>query len=113
MLMNTLRTAFIALAFAVAIGANADTPPPTSPDESQLVEHGHYVNKDGVEVHSPAHSKTAAPPVGATAKCRDGTYSFSQHHSGTCSYHGGVAQWLAGISSSGGGAAAGSSTGDV
>ena len=36
----------------------------------------------------------AAPPPGATALCRDGTYSFSQTHSGTCSHHGGVAQWL-------------------
>jgi hypothetical protein len=34
-----------------------------------------------------------APP-GATALCKDGTYSFSQHRSGTCSHHGGVAQWL-------------------
>jgi len=40
----------------------------------------------------------AAPP-GATARCNDGTYSFSQHHSGTCSHHGGVAQWLTGTSS--------------
>ena len=40
----------------------------------------------------------AAPP-GATALCRDGTYSYSLHHSGTCSYHGGVAQWLDGSSS--------------
>ncbi len=35
-----------------------------------------------------------AAPTGATAKCKDGTYSMSQHHSGTCSHHGGVAQWL-------------------
>lgn len=34
-----------------------------------------------------------APP-GATARCNDGTYSFSQHRSGTCSHHRGVAQWL-------------------
>ncbi len=33
-------------------------------------------------------------PTGATARCRDGTYSFSKHHSGTCSRHGGVAMWL-------------------
>lgn len=39
---------------------------------------------------------TAAPPPGATAVCRDGTYSFSQNRSGTCSYHGGVARWLVG-----------------
>ncbi len=44
---------------------------------------------------------SAAPPPGATAKCRDGTYSFSQHRSGTCSHHGGVAVWLTGSSSSG------------
>ena len=34
------------------------------------------------------------PPAGATARCRDGTYSFSEHRSGTCSSHGGVAEWL-------------------
>ena len=41
-----------------------------------------------------ASAGSAAPPPGATARCRDGTYSYSQHHSGTCSHHGGVAQWL-------------------
>jgi uncharacterized protein DUF3761 len=40
---------------------------------------------------SSAHGN--APP-GATARCNDGTYSFSQTRSGTCSYHHGVAQWL-------------------
>jgi hypothetical protein len=37
---------------------------------------------------------TAGPPAGATAQCRDGTFSYSQHHSGTCSHHDGVAAWL-------------------
>jgi phosphatidylserine/phosphatidylglycerophosphate/cardiolipin synthase-like enzyme len=37
---------------------------------------------------------SAAAPAGATAQCRDGTYSYSQHRSGTCSDHGGVATWL-------------------
>ncbi len=32
-------------------------------------------------------------PNGATAKCKDGTLSTSAHRSGTCSRHGGVAQW--------------------
>jgi hypothetical protein len=45
-----------------------------------------------------ATAATAAPPPGATARCRDGTYSYSQHRSGTCSYHGGVARWLVGSS---------------
>jgi hypothetical protein len=35
--------------------------------------------------------QAAAAPAGATARCRDGTYSFSQHRSGTCSHHGGDA----------------------
>jgi hypothetical protein len=38
----------------------------------------------------------ASPPPGATALCRDGTYSYSLHHSGSCSHHGGVAAWLDG-----------------
>ena len=37
----------------------------------------------------------AAAPPGATARCNDGMFSYSQTHSGTCSHHGGVAQWLA------------------
>ena len=52
----------------------------------------YYTNKDGQRVQSPTYYDKA--PAGATAQCRDGTYSFSQHHQGTCSHHGGVAQWL-------------------
>lgn len=37
--------------------------------------------------------KPDASPGGASAQCRDGSYSHSRHHSGTCSGHGGVAQW--------------------
>ena len=64
------------------------------PNENQLAEHGHYRNRSGRIVHSPAHSVNGAAPTGATAKCRDGTFSFSQHHSGTCSGHHGVDRWL-------------------
>ena len=35
-----------------------------------------------------------APPPGATALCNDGTWSFSRPRQGTCSLHGGVAEWL-------------------
>jgi hypothetical protein len=39
-----------------------------------------------------------APPASAqTAMCRDGTPSYSQHRSGTCSHHGGVARWGSGL----------------
>ena len=56
------------------------------PDESDLDNHGNVL-------HSPAHTRSGTVPTGATAQCRDGSYSFSQDHSGTCSRHGGVASW--------------------
>jgi hypothetical protein len=52
-----------------------------------------YANVSGAQVHSSAYSSNGIP-AGATAQCRDGTHSFSMHHGGTCSHHGGVAQWL-------------------
>ena len=42
----------------------------------------------------PVTASGGSAPPGATARCRDGTYSFSEHRSGTCSHHGGVAVWL-------------------
>lgn len=33
-------------------------------------------------------------PAGVTAICKDGTYSYSQAASGTCSHHGGVKKWI-------------------
>ena len=77
-----------------AASAASAAVPPTAPDEATLIEHGHYVNKSGAVVHSPAHTATGAPPAGASAQCRDGSYSFSRSHRGTCSHHGGVAHWL-------------------
>lgn len=65
----------------------------SQPDEANLNSHGHYRNKSGQDVHSPAKTTNGSVPAGASAKCADGTYSFSRHHSGTCSRHGGVAQW--------------------
>ena len=52
----------------------------------------YYTNTYGEKVQSPTHYN--AQPSGATALCRDGTYSFSRTRRGTCSHHGGVARWL-------------------
>ena len=52
----------------------------------------YYTNSKGERVQSPTHYNS--PPTGATALCRDGTYSFSRGRRGTCSHHGGVARWL-------------------
>jgi uncharacterized protein DUF3761 len=43
---------------------------------------------------TPTVAAGSSDPAGATAKCKDGSYSKSQHRSGTCSSHGGVAEWL-------------------
>ena len=51
---------------------------------------GGYVGASGRNVRSPSRSLLAAA-LGSSAKCRDGSHSFSRHSSGTCSGHGGVA----------------------
>jgi len=42
---------------------------------------------------APTVTRPAGAPANATAKCKDGTYSESTTHSGTCSHHGGVVEW--------------------
>ncbi len=65
-----------------------------TPQTTQLSNDNYYTNVDGNTVHSPAYTEDDSVPVGASARCRDGTYSFSQNRRGTCSRHGGVAEWL-------------------
>jgi hypothetical protein len=103
--MKFINTFLLALALA-APGAQAQLVPPEKapitkpqkqqgePDEAQLESHGHYRNKAGQDVHAPARSKDGQIPAGASAQCRDDSYSFSRSHRGTCSHHGGVASWL-------------------
>jgi hypothetical protein len=74
--------------------APATTKPPatTAAPAPTGCTNGTYVNTAGNTVCRPAASPSV--PAGATAICGDGTYSFSQSRSGTCSHHGGVARWL-------------------
>lgn len=65
---------------------------PVTTQSEGLSNDNYYTNVDGNQVHSPAYSDSV--PAGASAICGDGTYSFSQNRRGTCSHHGGVAQWL-------------------
>jgi hypothetical protein len=60
--------------------------------KAKCTDNGTYVNSKGQTVPRPENCSTA--PKGATAQCRDGTYSFSKNRRGTCSHHGGVAKWL-------------------
>lgn len=63
-----------------------------APAPEETCTNGTYVNSAGNTVCRPEGLPTA--PAGATAECVDGTYSFSESRSGTCSHHGGVARWL-------------------
>ena len=54
----------------------------------------YYRNSSDVCVHRSVKIQNTSAPNGATAQCRDGSFSFSQHRQGTCSRHSGVAKWL-------------------
>ncbi|HBC7421394.1 TPA: DUF3761 domain-containing protein [Serratia marcescens] len=84
---------------------NLTTLPPTSKGEKETKKTRHTPVKEGQSPsHQPPLSQTVpqssstlsrnAPPEGATARCKDGSYSHSQHHRGACSRHGGVDGWL-------------------
>lgn len=64
-----------------------------SSGERDYVSHGHYTNVSGHRVHSPTRTLSGRAPRNYTAVCGDGSYSFSEHHQGTCSHHGGVSTW--------------------
>jgi hypothetical protein len=77
--------ATLAAAAVAASGASAHS----ATDRLASCKVGYYKNVSGHCVHRPSSS-----PVGATARCYDGSYSYSEHASGTCSHHGGVARWI-------------------
>jgi hypothetical protein len=58
----------------------------------KCTDNGTYVNSQGQTVKRPETCSSA--PDGATAQCRDGSYSFSKSRRGTCSHHGGVSKWF-------------------
>jgi hypothetical protein len=61
-------------------------------NEADLKSHRYYENRDHHWVHSPSQTYTGQRPPEATARCADGSYSFSEHRNGTCSHQGGVAR---------------------
>ncbi|WP_232247353.1 DUF3761 domain-containing protein [Kitasatospora azatica] len=66
-------------------------PPGASPDPNSSSAGGS--SGGGSSSSGGSSGGVPNPGAGATALCNDGTYSFSAHHQGTCSSHGGVAVW--------------------
>jgi hypothetical protein len=75
----------------VAQDAPADVPAEAC---ATLSNSNTYTNVDGERIHGPARCTDGQVPAGASALCRDGSYSFSENRRGTCSGHEGVQQWL-------------------
>jgi len=69
---------------------------PATPATTRCKDAKGKFTKCGGPAAAPTVSAPAATggPAGATAKCKDGTFSSSKVHSGSCSHHGGVASWL-------------------
>src|ERR1700751_2146324 len=65
---------------------------PSGTSQATCTNNGTYVNSRGQIVKRPENCSSV--PQGASAQCRDGSYSFSRSRRGTCSHHGGVARWL-------------------
>jgi hypothetical protein len=53
-----------------------------------------YTNVDGNYIPSPNYTGSTVGGYSPSAICGDGSYSYSQNASGTCSSHGGVSSWL-------------------
>lgn len=84
-----LAAGALTLGYAPSSHATAQQRAATQAVSAPSCSRGYYKNVYGNCVHSPSSS-----PVGATARCSDGTYSYSQSASGTCSHHGGVRTWI-------------------
>jgi hypothetical protein len=83
------RRLFALLVVVAALVAGSTTAQARPPVHAVSCSVGYYKNVNGRCVRRPSHD-----PRGATAQCRDGTYSYSRHASGTCSHHGGVRRWI-------------------
>jgi hypothetical protein len=75
------------LAFALVVGVVL-----AAPSQGQSTTKKHRSRK--APIQHEQRKETRPVPTGASAQCRDDSYSFSAHRRGTCSHHGGVARWL-------------------
>ena len=90
-----LREVWLAAAIALSVMAAPSEARQSSAHRyvaSRTSGSDYYTNVNGHQVHRPVQGNQA--PAGATARCADGSWSFSENHRGTCSHHGGVARWM-------------------
>lgn len=85
-----LKKTLLALIVATALAAGSIAPAASGYSDTSHTASA-IANKQRPK--KPAKNPTG-DASGATAECRDGTYSYSAHRRGTCSHHGGVKRWL-------------------
>lgn len=78
----------------VVVFTNTTAAPPAVNRTTPPTGRDFYTNRQSEVVRRPVRAVGSQAPPGASAQCRDGSYSFSAHRRGTCSHHGGVARWL-------------------
>jgi len=68
----------------------------TPPADGVMCKDGTIVKPgpDACSHHGCAPDEAAATAAGATARCKDGTYTHTEERRGACTRHGGVAQWM-------------------
>ena len=89
-------------ASAIATVRCADSTYSASKGRGTCSSHGGIAERSPAATKEPSTTTSSstntvqdsAAVTGASARCKDGTYSHSVHRSGTCSRHGGVAAWL-------------------
>ncbi len=85
-----LALAYASTSFAGSTGngwTQRQAAPPVQEQAAPVADH----HDDARDEHDRDHHR--APP-GATAECRDHSYSMSHHHHGVCLHHGGVLRWI-------------------
>jgi len=87
---NPTINIILALVFAFSLSGTVHAQS-TTPYEDYSAR-DYYRSSDGRLVHRPSREVNNAFGH-ETAVCRDGSHSYSHHHAGTCSHHGGVDHW--------------------
>lgn len=98
---NSSPAAYVPPTVAPASALDAPTPAASAETHGKFPTHRAKPKARPVPTRPPSHRPTPSdgfPSIdsgsaGATAKCNDGTLSYSKHHRGTCSHHHGVAVW--------------------
>ncbi len=80
------------------------TPAPTSPPPAAPSYTQPPAAPAPSSAPAPSDPYASATAAGASAVCADGSWSYSQHRSGTCSSHGGVHWWTGNLGPAGPGA---------